>query len=335
MPWWGSRGSGGAGADAQAAEVEAAKEALAAVFAPTNRPIASTSRAAVDGTTPPSLHGVGSERESASGSGSGSSSSSATAASSWWSRVRVWPPSQTATESSAADVVAPDTPFSSPPTPAPSVPVLSWQSLPACPLAGYQLTSQGLVDTLARPSVLLSAQQLRGVIRELTVVEQRSKCDVDRQFASHIGSRSLHGVGLLVSPVLFLTSIYLMTWKTARLYRDALPQDSVVFTRLLALLRLRMPAAERERVAQRHQRLMRATNARIFASSCGGAALFALAWVSRPPRDVLEEAPDVQTAKELIAYQRHSEASLKWCWWVYYHHPAYAAAASAGGEGGD
>jgi hypothetical protein len=32
----------------------------------------------------------------------------------------------------------------------------------------------------------------------------------------------------------------------------------------------------------------------------------------------------------MVAYQRHAEASLKWCWYVYYHHPTYCSAGSGG-----
>ncbi|KAG5503537.1 hypothetical protein JKF63_05677 [Porcisia hertigi] len=201
---------------------------------------------------------------------------------------------------------------------------VSWQNLPKCPLAGYELTCHGLVDKLRKPPHTLTVTELRYLIKELTVLEQQAKYNVDRQFTSHMGNRSLHGLKLLISPALMLTSIYLMAWKTTRLYHNAVPQNSVFFTQLLALLRLRMPVEQRELVAQRHRRLMRATNARVSLSFLSGVGLFTLACLSWPSAHVMQDAPDMKTAKELIAYQQHSAALLKWCWFVYYHHPAYS-----------
>ncbi|KAL7701416.1 hypothetical protein N2W54_006790 [Lotmaria passim] len=202
----------------------------------------------------------------------------------------------------------------------------SWDQLPPSPLAGYELTKHGLVDKFRTPPHTLSPAELKDLIRELTTVEQKAKYDVDKQFAAHLGNRGLHGLELLVNPCLFLIGIYLMTWKTVQLYNTALPQDSVVFTKLLALLQRRTPAGKRELLAQRHRRLMRATNARVAFSFLTGVGVFSLAWVSRPSKNVMEEAPDMLVAKEMVAYQRHAEASLKWCWYVYYHHPAYCSA---------
>jgi hypothetical protein len=211
-----------------------------------------------------------------------------------------------------------------------SVPAISWDQLPPSPLAGYELTKRGLVDTLRTPPHTLSSAELKDLLSELIMVEQKAKYDVDKQFAGHLGSRGLHGLELLVNPCLFLTGLYLMTWKTVQLYSCAVPQDSLVFTKLLALLQKRMPANQREQLAQRHRRLMRVTNARVALTFLTGVAVFSLAWVSRPMKNVMEEAPDMRVTKDMVAYQRHAEASLKWCWYVYYHHPTYCSAGSGG-----
>ncbi|KPI84374.1 hypothetical protein ABL78_6581 [Leptomonas seymouri] len=199
----------------------------------------------------------------------------------------------------------------------------SWDQLPPSPLAGYELTKRGLVDTLHTPPHTLTRAELKDLIGELSAIEQKVTYGLDKQFAGHIGSRSLHGLELLVNPCLLLTGAYLMTWKTMQLYNGALPQNSIVFTKILSLLHRRMPADQREQLAQRYRRLMRATNARVTLSFLTGLGVFSLAWVSRPSKDVMEQAPDMLLAKETSAYQQHAAASLKWCWYVYYHHPTY------------
>ncbi|KAG5504093.1 hypothetical protein GH5_04956 [Leishmania sp. Ghana 2012 LV757] len=363
MPWW-RCGSESGEAGAAPADVQATQDVLASIFAPTNCALASfsTSVGGGDVRSAASLSSVVDTASAAACSSAAPPEKTASATSAtrhgdvnasdtlttWWTRLRKRQPSTPIPRSadvSAPQLVLPSTAISASPMrttvktdrvaadATEATAAVAWQSLPKSPLAGYELTREGLVDRLTKPPHTLSATELRSLINELTAVEQKATYDVDRQFGSHACRRSLHGLELLISPALFLTSIYLMTWKTARLYHNALPQDSVLFTRLLALLRLRMPAEQRELVARRNQRLMRATNARVSLSFLSGAGLFALVWVSRPPANVMEEAPDVQTAKELTAHQRHFEAALRWCWCVYYHHPAYASTSGRSGHG--
>ncbi|GET89044.1 hypothetical protein, conserved [Leishmania tarentolae] len=360
MRWW-SQGSEGDKANPTPADPQTTQDVLASIFTPANRALAFPSTSVDGGDTrsaesPSKVVFTASARACSSGAPPEGTASAIVGSrhdgvdvredpSTWWTSLRKWrsstptpwnvdasapelAPSSTTTRTSTlrtamkADEAGVD--VTSVTT------AVSWQTLPDCPLAGYELTRQGLVDRLTKPPHTLTATELRSLIKELIIVEQKAKYDVDRQFSSHIGSRGLHGLELLINPGLWLTSIYLLTWKTAKLYHSALPQNSVFFTRLLALMRLRIPVEQRELVAQRHRRLMRATNARVSLSFLSGAALFVLAWVSRPPANVMEEAADVQTAKEAIAYQRHFESSLKWCWYVYYHHPAYSSAKGGG-----
>ncbi|CAJ1025949.1 hypothetical protein, conserved [Leishmania lindenbergi] len=354
MPWW-SREPVGGKAGAVPADAQTTQNVLAAIFAPANCALPS-SRVSVDGNDVRSTALSSSVVDTVSAKGRSSAAppeettpsilistqggvDASESPATWWTSLRKWRPSTSIPRSagaSAPELVLSSTTTSTSPkrtaenadkaaaSVAKATAAVSWETFPNCPLAGYELTRQGLVDRLTKPPHTLTAMELRSLIKELTAVEQQAKYDVDRQFGSHIGSRGLHGLELVISPALFITSIYLMTWKAARLYHNALPQNSVLFTRVLALLRLRMAVEQRELVAQRHRRLMRATNARVSLSFLSGVGLFALAWVSRPPANVMEEAPDVQGAKELIAYQRHFQASLKWCWYVYYHHPAYS-----------
>ncbi|CAJ1989276.1 hypothetical protein conserved [Leishmania donovani] len=356
MMWW-SRGSEGDKASSVPANAQTTQDVLASIFTPANRALAPPS-ASVDGSDVRSaassssvVHTASAKARSSAAPPEGTAPAilgsrhegvdASESPTTWWTSLGKWrssTPLPRSVDASAPKSALSSTTISTSPMRASEIAdkaavgaatamdAVSWQTLPDCPLAGYKLTCQGLVDRLTKPPRTLTATELRSLIKELTAVEQQAKYNVDRQFSSHIGSRGLHGLELLINPGLWFTSIYLMTWKTARLYHNALPQNSVLFTRLLALMRLRMPVEQRELVAQRHQRLMRATNARVSLSFLSGVALFALAWVSQPPANVMEEASDVQIAKELIGYQRHLEASLKWCWYVYYHHPAYSSA---------
>lgn len=305
-----------------AAEAQQTQDVLASIFAPSHRALPPPAPQTTATTTARAAPAAASTEWSA------SESTNTTAS---WVR-RLWQPrSGPAPLTSVADASTPaPVSFSSSPSTATTSAAVSWETLPSCPVAGYELTRQGLVDRLHKPPRPLTPPELRDLIHELTAVEQRAKHQVDEGFGRHMANRGMHGIELLVSPFLFLTAAYLMTWKTAQLYRSAVPQDSVVFTRLLALLRnrRRLPAGQRELLAQRHQRLMRATNARVTLAFLAGAAVFAVAWTTRPARDVIETAQDVLTTKELAAFQQHAESSLRWCWFVYYHHPAYASASS-------
>lgn len=322
MGWWWSSSSSQAPRAADAADdarLQEAQSAIASIFAPTNRSLtpAPTQPAAIaeeKGTL---------AREKAVGSPSANASIESTA-SEWQHftrRVRGWLPQSSSTyqPKNTEETSTPSTSSaaaSEPPT---------WDQLPPSPLAGYTLTERGLVDELRTPPHTLAAGELKALIHELTVVEQNAKYDADAHFSEHLGSRTLHGLELLINPCLLLVGLYLMTYKTVQLYSGALPQDSIVFTRLLSLVRWRMPAGQRELLAQRHRRLMRATNARVALTFATGVGVAAIACVSRPSRNVMDDAPDMQTAKELAAFQQHAAASVKWCWYVYYHHPAYRA----------
>lgn len=291
-----------------------AQTVIASIFEPGNRTLASAP------VSSPSEKSTLSQEKDLTSSLGASPSNNPT--SSIWQgvtrRVGAWLPTTSPPSQDSSHVAAPSSP-----TTAAAAAATTWDQLPPSPLAGYELTKRGLVDRLRTPPHTLNAAELKDLIRELTAVEQNAKYDVDKHFAGHLGSRGLHGLELLVNPCLFLAGLYLMTWKTVQLYSGAVPQDSVVFTKLLSLMQRRMPAGQRELLAQRHRRLMRATNARVALTFLTGVSLSALAWVSRPSRNVMEDAPDMQLARDMVAYQRHAEASVKWCWYIYYHHPTY------------
>lgn len=223
-------------------------------------------------------------------------------------------------------------------------PALTVEVLPPCPIAGYSLDPQrGIVDHLTEPPHALSTQEVRRMIVELAGLEQNARYAVDTAFPSQMGARSLRALELLVNPCLLLTGTYLMTYKTAQLYSGALPRQSFILRHFAAVFAsvaaspwpgkgapsVRMTAEHKEQLAQRHQRLMRATNARVALTFATGLLLFAVAVVTRPATNVVEDNPEVRLGKQMVGYQQHSEASLKWLWFVYYHHPAYSKEAKS------
>lgn len=315
MRWWWSSSLPRPSADSSAETqgTSEAQQALATIFRPRHTPLAAATAAS---SSPATEAG---KTLSGGGETSATSRLCVSIASLWKSG----PASQQTPATLSKDGSGPSTsPSSNHASEASSL--IAWDALPPSPVAGYILTADGVVDTLQHPPRPLSRPALLQLIGELAKVEQQAKQQLDEQFGRHMGHRGHHGIHLFVSPVLFLTALYLMTWRTARLYRQATPQQSVVFTRLLSMARLHLPTEQREAMAQRHRRWMQATNAQVALSFVGGSGLFAVAWVTRPAPDVLETAPDVIATKQMVAYQRHTEASLKWCWYVYYHHPAYA-----------
>lgn len=178
-----------------------------------------------------------------------------------------------------------------------------------------------------RDPVLLSASALKEVIHELRRLEQEAKMQVDEQLPDQVRTRSLHGLELAVNPCLLLTGIYLMTWKSAQLYRCAIPRHSVILTKLLSIMRWHLSAREKEEVAKRHRRFMQATNTRVSLCFSAGVSLTGFALWTRPSSLNVDTTPDAERGKKVVAYQQHTSASLKWMWFVYYHHPAYRSAA--------
>ncbi|CCW65938.1 unnamed protein product [Phytomonas sp. Hart1] len=200
--------------------------------------------------------------------------------------------------------------------------------LPPCPIAGYELDlKRGLVDIYRRPPHTLSIKELRFLIIELSSIEQQAKNTVDRQFGTQMNSRGLRGMELLINPCILLTGLYFMTWRTARLWQSALPRHSFILNSGLKLLRWRVPAEKKEKLAREHRRLMQATNTHLSLSFMMGLFMVGVSWVTWPSLDVMETAPEIVVGKQNVAYQNHSTASLKWLWFVYYNHPAYASKA--------
>ncbi|KAG8348170.1 hypothetical protein ERJ75_000423900 [Trypanosoma vivax] len=198
-------------------------------------------------------------------------------------------------------------------------------SIPPCPIAGYSLLQQGLVDNLATPPRTLSVNDLRLLISELASIEQRARYEVDTQLAEQVHGRGRRGLELVVNPCLYLGGLYLMMWKGPRLYHNASPRGSVFFTQLLAMLRWHIPEVEKERLSQKHRVLLQVTNARVALTFLAGLFAATVAYVTQPPLDVVDTGPDVEFGKNLAGYQHHTETALRWLWLVYYHHPAYRA----------
>ncbi|EKF39645.1 hypothetical protein MOQ_000122 [Trypanosoma cruzi marinkellei] len=205
--------------------------------------------------------------------------------------------------------------------------VLDWGSLRPCPILGYKLREEGLVDVLVQPPRTLSVGDLRSLIVELSSVEQQARYTVETQLPQQIHNRGRRGLELFITPCLFMSGLYLMLWKAPRLYAGVSPRSSVIFTRILSLLRWQMTEVEKERVARNHRWLFQATNARVSLSFLTGLTIAAIAVVTRPTMDVVDVGPDVDLGKQSVGFQKHSEAALRWLWIVYYHHPAYKSLA--------
>lgn len=189
--------------------------------------------------------------------------------------------------------------------------------------------SPHISSAISPPAILISAEGLRRKIHQLQRLEQEAKMEVDNQLPDQVRTRSLRGLEVIVNSLLFCTGIYYMTWKSAGLYRGATPRQSLFFTKALALFRrFHVSAHKREELAQRHRRLLQATNARVAFSFCTGLGLATFAWWTRPASTVLDDAPEMKRGKEVVLYQKISSAALKWMWYVYYHHPAYAMASA-------
>lgn len=311
MGWPG--GSQPAASGAPGVDPEAARDALAAIFAPSNAPLVA---AALPSSRPPDSQP--SQR------GGGEEFDDRRRRWWWW-----WSPRDTASDSGSDRRGTHHKP----------APVVvkggsTRQSLPTmddhtdCPLAGYRLDStRGIIDEYARPRRVLNTLELRQLITDVAAIEQRAKCAVDEQFGQQMGRRSIRGAQFIVNPIMIATGIYLMTWKSVQLYSVAIPRRSVVLDMLLRVEGWRHPAADRDRVVQRYRRLLQATNMRVTMNFVSGLCLLAVGLATRPAPDLMENAPEIQEAKGNLAYQQHSEATLKWLWFVLFHHPAYAAEA--------
>ncbi|KEG13709.1 hypothetical protein DQ04_00831060 [Trypanosoma grayi] len=203
----------------------------------------------------------------------------------------------------------------------------SWRSLPPSPILGYTLREEGLVDDLVNPPKTLSARDVKSLIVELSSIEQQAKYSVDTQFPQQVHNKGRRSMELVISPCLFMSGLYLMLWKAPRLYFGASPRGSIVFTRALALMRWYLPEVEKERLARNNRRLFQATNARVTLSFLTGCGLTMIAVATRPPLDVVDVGPDVEVGKQSVGLQQHSEAALRWLWFVYYHHPVYRSLA--------
>ncbi|KAH9597222.1 hypothetical protein LSM04_005836 [Trypanosoma melophagium] len=201
--------------------------------------------------------------------------------------------------------------------------LLTLQALPPSPIVGYTLQEEGLVDELVKPPRTLSVVELKSLILELSSIEQQARYTVDVQLPQQVHNRGRRGLELLVNPALYIAGFYLMLWKAPRLYYNASPRGSTLFTRLFALLRWHLPEVEKERLARKHRRIFQATNAQVTLSFISGCFLTTVAFFTHPSSDVIDSGPDVEIGKQSVGFQQHSEAALRWLWYVYYHHPAY------------
>ncbi|EPY18515.1 hypothetical protein STCU_09896 [Strigomonas culicis] len=126
--------------------------------------------------------------------------------------------------------------------------VKGWRAIPPSPIQGYEVGPRGLTDVLATPPRLLSSRDVREMVTSLSGIEETARYAMDVDFPVQMGHRGRRGMELVVHPVLLLTGLYLMTWKTAALYRSATPRQSLFLTKLLAVLRAPLPAARRSRL---------------------------------------------------------------------------------------
>nr|CCC92369.1 conserved hypothetical protein [Trypanosoma congolense IL3000] len=202
-------------------------------------------------------------------------------------------------------------------------------AIPPCPIAGYSLGPHGLIDNIADPPRTLTIQDVRSLIAEMSSIEQRAKYEVDTQLPDQVHGRGQRGVELIINPCLYLCGLYLILWKTPRLYFGASPRGSALFTRTLKMLRWHLPEVEKERLARKYRRALQATNARVTLAFLTGIFVITVAATTHPPADVMNMGPDIDIGKQSVSFQHHSEMVLRWLWLVYYHHPAYKSLAKA------
>ncbi|ORC88859.1 uncharacterized protein TM35_000152900 [Trypanosoma theileri] len=200
---------------------------------------------------------------------------------------------------------------------------LTFRALPPCPIVGYTLQEEGLVDELIKPPKVLSVTELKSLILELSSIEQQAKYTVDVQLPQQVHNRGRRSLELVVNPALYICGLYLMLWRAPRLYYNASPRGSLFFTRLFALMRWHLPEMEKERLARNHRRIFQATNAQVTLSFFSGCFLTTVAFLTHPSPDVIDSGPDIEIGKQSVGFQQHSEGALRWLWYVYYHHPAY------------
>lgn len=289
------------------AELKEASTALSAMFsphhaalpAPSSTELSKAATASSGSKAAPQPVHITVAKESSGTSNSSNSSNSSSTRQGWWNRLF-------GRHDSANGALSKD-----------------WRDIPPSPIQGYEVGPSGLTDVLATPPHTLSSREVRDLVVSLSGIEETARYAMDVDFPVQMGSRGRRGMELLVNPVLLFTGLYLMTWKTATLYSSATPRQSVFLTKLLALARAPLPTARKEQIARRHRRLLQATNLRVLLTFLSGATVTAIAWVTMPPLDVIDHGPEVEIAKQTIAYHQFSEQSLRWLWYVYYHHPVY------------
>lgn len=343
-------------------EAADASDVIASIFAPSHAALRSPAPALVQRApgTPHAMAPVGGQEEKPVPSATMPSAawnvdtvpSSIASAASWWdwrpfrSSAVVAAAGNDSSPSSASDLPASVLRQGDQPQRITPVTSITMETLPPCPLAGYRLDpSTGLVDELRQPPHTLSTREMRELIVQLSGLEQSAKHTIDASFSSQMGGRSLRALELLVNPCLFLVAIYLLAVKTPQRYTSAVPRQSFLLQHCTSVLTSLSPSSllsrrgkashsfvtteQKEKLAQRHRRLMQATNARVVTTFLAGVLLFSVALVTRPGLDVVENNPEVDLGKQMVGYHQHTEASLKWLWFVYYHHPVYSREATS------
>lgn len=232
-----------------------------------------------------------------------------------------------------------------PRSPSSASPTFVWTDLPPCPINGYRLTERGLVDldvaleaaggkeggwrifpwkrTLPEPPVL-SPTELRELITDLQVMEQEAKQKLDDELPRQFHWRTVDGFDHVLRHVLLLSGIYLMTLRTVRAYRSAVPRNSILLNGFFTSFRPRLSVRMKEEMARRHCRVMQATTRGVLYPFWGGLIMTSLTWGTWPETmDVTATIKAVQ-GRHVSSYYQHTNKALQWMWTVYVHHPAYA-----------
>ena len=193
---------------------------------------------------------------------------------------------------------------------------VDWTQLPACPIQGFTLREQGLMDVeLNEP---LTLNEMRMLINEMSSIEARALYSAECRFASTAVGR-LGDHTITAGPLGMLGfAAYFAFRKFPNAYDSAYPQNSL-YVKWRA--RKNMTSRELEQLCMRNRTLLNLTNARPILFACLSVFLASGAAYLAGPRGMDGEVD--KDTRAALAYFRHVEGSLKWTWTVYHCHPAY------------
>jgi hypothetical protein len=193
---------------------------------------------------------------------------------------------------------------------------VDWSQLPPCPVQGFELRDNGLVDLEEKRP--LTVNEMRMLINEMSAIEARALYSAESRFASTaIGRLSEHTITAGPLGMLGFAAFFAFR-KFPHAYDSAYPQNSLY---IKWYARKHMSPRELEQLCMRNRTSLNLTNSRpvLFAFLSTFLTVSAAYFSSARGTDGVID----QDTREAMAYFRHLEGSLKWTWTVYHCHPAY------------